>query len=153
MQAEPSTPAQPAAPGISADLWRAGCLDPLRARAFEQAMAENPELAAQGRYGRDLAQALHCLPELAARRRQPRAARRPHWPRLLAAGGAGVAVAGLALLLLPAAPAVPAAGALDAQRIQASPQLADAVQNLDFYEWLAAHPQALARGASHDGTA
>ena len=156
MQAETPSPGPAAAdPRSWADLWRAGCLDAAQAREFEAACAADPALAAQARYGRELARSLHELPRLAARRAARAAPRRLRWPRVLAAAGSVATLAGLGFGLLPhllAASRGPAA-TLAARPAAANPQLADAVQNLDFYEWLAAHPQSRQRGAGHDGTA
>ena len=67
---------------------------------------------------------------------------------MVSAGLAGLSFGLLPTLLQPR-PQAPAS----LQQIQANPQLADAVQNLDFYEWLAAHPRALDSASPHGGTA
>lgn len=139
-----------------ADAWRSGCLDEAQARAFERDMASEPELAREAAFGRELARSLQHLPEL-ARRRAPQAsrARHLHWPRLLGAGMVAAAVAGLSFGLLPTLLGAPGGTQHQAalQQIQANPQTADAVQNLDFYEWLASHPGALQQGDGHGDTA
>ncbi|MDE1954965.1 MAG: hypothetical protein KGJ03_04540 [Betaproteobacteria bacterium] len=139
-------------PRALADRWRAGCLDATDAQRFEQAMAADARLAAHARFGRDLAQELQVLPRLAARRAAP--ARRLRWARVVAAGMVTAGLAGLSFGILPtllgSSPGAPAAGAAAAP---ATPQVADAVQNLDFYEWLASHPQALGTDSGHGGTA
>lgn len=139
-----------------ADAWRAGCLDEPQARAFEQEMAADPGLARHAAFGKELAHSLQRLPELARRRTQRASrARRLRWPRVLGAGMAFAALAGLSFGLLPtllgAPDATGAHGSL--QQIQATPQMADAVQNLDFYEWLASHPAALQPGDGHGDAA
>lgn len=139
-----------------ADQWRAGCLDADQAKEFEQAMAADPGLAARAAYGARLARGLDPLPELArlrARRAVP--PRRVRWPRVLGAGMAAAALAGLSFGLLPTLLRAPAGNVPQTalNHIQASPQLADAVQNLDFYEWLAEHPGAVGQANGHDGTA
>jgi hypothetical protein len=135
-------------PRALADRWRAGCLDAADARRFEQAMAADPALAGHARFGRELAQGLQVLPRLAARR-GARSTRRVRWTRVVAAGMVTAGLAGLSFGILPAllrsTPAISAP--------PASPQVADAVQNLDFYEWLASHPQALGTENAHDGAA
>ena len=79
--------------------------------------------------------------------------RRVRWTRVVAAGMVTAGLAGLSFGILPAllrsTPAIPAAISAP----PASPQVADAVQNLDFYEWLASHPQALGTENGHDGAA
>ncbi len=138
-------------PRAMADRWRAGCLDGADARRFEQAMAADPVLAGHARFGRELAQGLQVLPRLAARRGAR--TRRVRWTRVVAAGMVTAGLAGLSFGILPAllrsTPAIPAAISAP----PASPQVADAVQNLDFYEWLASHPQALGTENGHDGAA
>ncbi len=158
MQPESLSPDDAAAQGLraEADAWRAGCLDARQARAFEQAMAADPRLAHHAHYGRRLAQALEPLPEL-ARRRAPRPARtrQLRWPRVLGTGMAAAAFAALGFGLLPVL-SQNAAGTSQQTALQharLNPQMADAVQNLDFYEWLAAHPNALPQAGSHGGTA
>ncbi len=137
-----------------ADRWRAGCLEPRQRQEFERAMAADPRLAEQARFGRRLAQSLQPLPRLAARADSRRApARRVHWPRVLAAGMVSAGLAGLSFGLLPSLLQARRQAPSSLQQIQANPQLADAVQNLDFYEWLAAHPRALDSASPHGGTA
>ena len=139
-------------PARLADLWRAGLLDAREQQGFEQAMAASPELVEHAAYGRRLASSLEALPQLARRgaRHAPRRARRVHWPRLLGTGMAAAALAGLSFGLLPTLLRTPSGAP---QQIQTNPQMADAVQNLDFYEWLAAHPGALGQANDHGGTA
>ena len=141
-------------PVADIDRWRAGLLDAGRAQAVERAVRADAVLADEAAFGARIAHGLavhldaHLRAHLAVQPQGHRAARRVRWPRLI---GAGVATASLAVLTLslsmlvraPVPPAVP--GAL-------SPQIADAVQNLDFYQWLAEHPQALEE-VRHDGPA
>lgn len=147
-------------PVADIDRWRAGLLDAERARAVERAVRADTALAKEAAFGTRVAHSLavhldaHFQAHLRAQSGRHRAthghalARRVRWPRLI---GAGVATASLAMLILtlamlvrpPVQPAAP--GAL-------SPQIADAVQNLDFYQWLAEHPQALEE-VRHDGPA
>ena len=137
-----------------ADRWRAGCLDEGQRQHFEGAMAADPRLAEHASFGRRVAESLQQVPQLAAHagsRRAPR--RRLHWPRVVAAGMVSAGLAGLSFGLLPTLLQQHRPAAASVQQIQANPQLADAVQNLDFYEWLAAHPRALDSGSDHGGTA
>ncbi len=151
---QPPAAADCAAQRELADRWRAGVLDPRGRQDFERAMAADPRLAEHARYGRRLARSLQYLPRLAAHAGSRPAPRRAlHWPRVLAAGMVSAGLAGLSFGLLPTLmqahrPMVPTL-----QQIQTDPQLADALQNLDFYEWLAAHPRELDAGSSHGGTA
>lgn len=136
-----------------ADRWRAGLLDAQQAEQFERARACDPRLADEAAFGRELARSLQELPQLAARR-APRTVRtrRVRWSRVLAAGMLTAGLAGLSVGLLPTllqGPAAAPGGPTALSQLPASPQMADAVQNLDFYEWLAAHPQALDSGDSH----
>lgn len=138
-------------PRATADRWRAGCLDATQARHFEQAMAADASLAGHARFGRDLAQGLQPLPRLAARRVTP--ARRVRWARVLAAGMLTAGLAGVSFGLLPTLLRSAPGSASAAGAAPSSPQVADAVQNLDFYEWLASHPQALGTEDGHGGAA
>ena len=138
-------------PRALADRWRAGCLDADESRRFEQAMAADPVLASHARYGRDLAQSLQGLGRLAARRGAQ--GRRLRWGRVLATGMVAAGLAGLSFGLLPTLLHASAGGTSARSAVQSSPQVADAVQNLDFYEWLASHPQALGTEDSHGGAA
>ncbi len=128
---------------LDLDRWRAGMLDAQQARVVQQAMQSDLNLAAQAQFSSQVVGALTVLPQLAARRR-PVERRKLHWPRVVAAGFVTVTVTIFtigALPLLSSRTGMPAGSAqLSAQ---VNPQLADAVQNMDFYEWLAAHPQAL----------
>ncbi len=128
-----------------ADLWRAGLLDAEQARRFEQAMRADAALAEQARFGARTAQALVELPRLAARRAPRRAPRRARWARLAAAGALTASLAGVVALSFGVLPAQQ-----PAQQPALSAQTADAVQNMDFYEWLATHPQAVDVSGGHD---
>ncbi len=129
------------------DRWRAGLPGPHRAAEVEAAVRADPRLAAAARFGSTLATGLQPLPELAARRRT--AGRRLRWGRVAGAGfiTASVALAGLTLMLSPAV-RLPLSGALAPDNAQ----MADAVQNQDFYAWLAAHPQAMEDAQNDDGS-
>ena len=120
-----------------ADLWRAGLLDAVEARRFEQDMRADPELARQARFGARTAQALSELPRLAARRATRRTPRRARWARLAVAGVLSAGLAGLVAVGLGVLPP-----SQQSQAVPENAQTADAVQNMDFYEWLAAHPHA-----------
>lgn len=115
------------------DLWRAGLPARRPGAEIEAAVRDDPRLGAAARFGADLAAGLHPLPELAARRRP--AVRRLRWGRVVGAGFVTASVAFGALTLTLLAPVTPPQAL--------SPQMADAVQNQDFYAWLAAHPQAM----------
>ncbi|OIQ89636.1 hypothetical protein GALL_284830 [mine drainage metagenome] len=128
-----------------ADLWRAGLLDPGEARRFEQDMQFDSALAAQAGFGARTAQALNALPRLAARRVMRRAPRRARWARLAAAGAVSASLAGLLVF---------GVGGLPGEQLeptaQPSAQTADAVQNMEFYEWLATHPTSVESVGEHD---
>ena len=138
-------------PRAMADRWRAGCLDAPESLRFEQAMAADPALANHARYGRELAQSLDGLVRLAARRGTR--GRHLRWGRVLAAGMVTAGLAGLSFGLLPTLLHASPEGQPTRAATQSSPQVADAVQNLDFYEWLASHPQALGSEDGHGGAA
>ena len=130
-----------------ADLWRAGLLEPDEARRVEQDMPFDAALAEQAGFGARTAQALDELPRLAARRVLRRAPRRARWARLAAAGALSASLAGLLVFGVGGQ----SAGQLE-PAAQPSAQTADAVQNMAFYEWLAAHPQrADSAGESDEG--
>ncbi|MDE2128844.1 MAG: hypothetical protein KGJ74_04155 [Betaproteobacteria bacterium] len=121
------------------DRWRAGMLDAEHAHRVQDAVQSNPALAEQARFGARVAAGLAPLPQLAARRMARKPARKLRWPRVMAAGLVTASLATFTLVALPLltshtqAPMQPMLNA----------QTADAVQNMDFYEWLASHPQAL----------
>ena len=127
---------------VELDRWRAGLLDAQQAHAVKQAMQSDAHLAAQAQFGTQVVAGLAVLPQLAARRRP--AQRKLRWPRVMAAGFVSVTVAIFTISALPLLSSRAGMPAPPAQlNAQVNPQLADAVQNMDFYEWLAAHPQAL----------
>ena len=64
-----------------------------------------------------------------------------------------LSLAGLSFGLLPALLHDAPGAAPSSSATPSSPQVADAVQNLDFYEWLASHPQALGTEDGHGGAA
>ena len=83
-------------------------------------------------------------------RRHSRAVR---WPRVFAAG---MATASLALAVFISMPHLMTAnetypGGLGSQTL--SPQVADAVQNIEFYQWLSNHPQMLQQGLQNGNPA
>lgn len=128
---------------VDLDRWRAGMLDAQQAHAVQQALQSDLHLVAQAQFSSQVVAALTALPQLAARRR-PVAQRKLRWPRIVAAGFVSVSVA---FFIIGALPLLSSRTGMPVQPAQLSaqvnPQLADAVQNMDFYEWLAAHPQAL----------
>lgn len=122
------------------DRWRAGLLDAERSRVVQEALRSNESLAAEARFGARLAAGLAPLPQLAARRTQAKQARRLRWPRVMAAG---FVTASLAVFTLAALPLLSSPTQTPLQPVMLNAQTADAVQHMDFYEWLAAHPQAM----------
>lgn len=127
---------------VELDRWRAGLLDTQQAHAVRQAMQSDIHLAAQAQFGTQVVAALGALPQLAARRRP--AHRKLRWARVMAAGFVSVTVAIFTISAFPLLSSRNGMPVPPAQlNAQVNPQLADAVQNMDFYEWLAAHPQAL----------
>jgi hypothetical protein len=127
---------------VELDRWRAGLLDAQQAHAVRQAMQSDIHLAERAQFGTQVVAGLAALPQLAARRRP--AHRKLRWPRVMAAGLVSVTVAVFTITVFPLLSSRTAMLVPPAQlNAQVNPQLADAVQNMDFYEWLAAHPQAL----------
>jgi hypothetical protein len=122
------------------DRWRAGLLDAEQARVVQAAVQSNAALAAEAAFGARLSAGLAPLPQLAARRAQSMSARRLRWPRVMAAG---FVTASLAVFTLAALPLLSSHTQTPLQPVMLNAQTADAVQHMDFYEWLAAHPQAM----------
>ncbi len=122
------------------DRWRAGLLDTDRSRTVQEALRSNESLAAEAQFGARLAAGLAPLPQLAARRTQAKPARRLRWPRVMAAG---FVTASLAIFTLASLPLLSSRTQTPLQPIMLNAQTADAVQHMDFYEWLATHPQAM----------
>lgn len=121
------------------DRWRAGLLDAASARRVQEAVQSDHALTEHAQFGERVAAGLAPLPQLAARRMARKPARRLRWPRVMAAG---LLTASLATFTLIALPLLSSHTATSMQPML-SAQTADAVQNMDFYEWLASHPQAL----------
>ncbi len=98
-------------------------------------------------FGQHLCDQLAPLPQLAARlpRRHSRTVR---WPRVFAAG---MATASLALAVFISVPHLNANNGIDPGSL--SPQVADAVQNIEFYQWLSNHPQMLQQGLQNGNPA
>lgn len=130
-----------------ADRWRAGWLEPEQARRFEQDMDRDAALAVHAQFGARIAQALVELPRLAAQRQVRRGARRPRWARLAAAGALGMSLVVLGSVGFSSWSVLPFGSA---QQVNA--QTADAVQNMDFYDWLAEHPQLIDTAGQRDAS-
>jgi len=121
------------------DRLRAGLLDAEQARRVQNAVQSSATLAEQAQFGERVAAGLVPLPQLAARRMARKPVRRLRWPRVMAAG---LVAASLATFTILALPLLSSHSTTPMQPIL-NAQTADAVQNIDFYEWLASHPQAL----------
>lgn len=129
------------------DHYRSGLASAEQAAQMETHLKHCPRCQEALQFGRRLSAQLGPLPQLAARlpRRTPRAVR---WPRVFAAG---MATASLALAVFISVPHLTSnegnyPGSL-------SPQVADAVQNIEFYQWLSNHPQMLQQGLQNGNPA
>ncbi|MGC8506927.1 MAG: anti-sigma factor family protein [Thiomonas sp.] len=129
------------------DHYRSGLASAEQAAQMEMHLKHCPRCQEALQFGRRLSAQLGPLPQLAARlpRRTPRAVR---WPRVFAAG---MATASLALAVFISVPHLTSnegnyPGSL-------SPQVADAVQNIEFYQWLSNHPQMLQQGLQNGNPA
>jgi anti-sigma factor RsiW len=125
------------------DRYRSGLASAELAAQIERHLQTCPQCQAELQFGRRLSDLLAPLPQLAAHLPR-RAARSVRWPRVFAAGMATVSLALAVVISLPHWTAgnggVPG---------NLSPQIADAVQNIDFYQWLSEHPQMLQQGMQH----
>lgn len=129
------------------DHFRSGLASAEQAEHIRLHLAQCPLCQSQFRFGQRLCEQLAVLPQLAAHlpKRHPRAVR---WPRVFAAG---MATASLALAVFVSLPHLGASDTNDLNHI--SPQVADAVQNMDFYQWLSNHPQMLQQGLQNGNPA
>ena len=134
------------------DHYRSGLASAEQAAQIEVHLKDCPQCQHALQFGQRLSTLLAPLPQLAARmpRRHSRAVR---WPRVFAAG---MATASLALAVFISMPHLMTAnetypGGLGSQTL--SPQVADAVQNIEFYQWLSNHPQMLQQGLQNGNPA
>lgn len=131
------------------DHFRSGLSSAEQAAQIELHLKNCPQCQSRSRFGNRLCAALAPLPQLAARlpQQHPRALR---WPRVFAAG---MATASLAMAVFVTVPHLLAPSPMDNFPSGVSPQVADAVQNMDFYQWLANHPQMLQQGLQNENPA
>ncbi len=129
------------------DHYRSGLASAEQAAHIESHLKHCPQCQTQLQFGQRLTALLAPLPQLAARmpRRHPRTVR---WPRVFAAG---MATASLALAVFITVPHLTASEGGYPGNL--SPQVADAVQNIEFYQWLSNHPQMLQQGLQHGNPA
>jgi len=129
------------------DHFRSGLVSADQAESIRRHLAQCPSCQDELRFGERVCAHLARLPQLAARlpQRRPRAVR---WPRVFAAG---MATASLALAVFISVPRFGANNANDLGTL--SPQIADAVQNMEFYQWLSNHPQMLQQGLQNGNPA
>ena len=124
------------------DRYRSGLMQGNEAAQCAAHVRDCPQCQTRMQFGARMSAALAPLPRLAAGlpRRPVRALR---WPRVFGAGMVTASVALVAVLTVPRMLAVTAPEVLPGSM---TPQVADAVQNMDFYQWLANHPQMLQQG-------
>ncbi|WP_079419471.1 anti-sigma factor family protein [Thiomonas intermedia] len=134
------------------DHYRSGLASAEQAAQIEVHLKDCPQCQHALQFGQRLSTLLAPLPQLAARmpRRHSRAVR---WPRVFAAG---MATASLALAVFISVPHLMTTnatypGGVGSQAL--SPQVADAVQNIEFYQWLSNHPQMLQQGLQNGNPA
>jgi anti-sigma factor RsiW len=129
------------------DHFRSGLVAADQAESIRRHLAQCPRCQEELRFGERVCAHLALLPQLAAwlPQRRPRAVR---WPRVFAAG---MATASLALAVFISVPHFGANHANDLGNL--SPQIADAVQNIEFYQWLSNHPQVLQQRLQNDNPA
>lgn len=134
------------------DLYRSGLASAEQAAHIEAHLKNCPQCQQELQFGQRLSHLLAPLPQLAAR--LPRhSSRTVRWPRVFAAG---MATASLALAVFISVPHLTGGneaypGGFDSQSL--SPQVADAVQNIEFYQWLSNHPQLLQQGLQNGNPA
>lgn len=124
------------------DRYRSGLMAADEAARCAAHLRGCPQCQTRAQFGARMAAALAPLPRLAARLPQ-RPARSLRWPRVF---GAGMVTASLALAVAFTALHLGSSQAPEVLPGSVSPQIADAVQNMDFYQWLANHPQMLQQG-------
>lgn len=129
------------------DHYRSGLASAVQAAQIETHLKNCPQCQTELQFGQRLGALLAPLPQLAARlpRRHPRAVR---WPRVFAAG---MATASLALAVFISVPHLATSDGNYPGSL--SPQVADAVQNIEFYRWLSNHPQMLQQGLQNGNPA
>ena len=128
------------------DHYRSGLASAEQAAQIEMHLKDCPQCQHDLQFGQRVSALLAPLPQLAARmpRRHARAVR---WPRVFAAG---MATASLALAVFISVPHFSPSGGYPNNL---SPQVADAVQNIEFYQWLSNHPQMLQQGLQNGNPA
>ncbi len=134
------------------DHYRSGLASAEQAAHIEAHLKNCPQCQQELQFGQQLSQLLAPLPQLAARLPR-RSSRTVRWPRVFAAG---MATASLALAVFISVPHLAGSngaypGGFDSQSL--SPQVADAVQNIEFYQWLSNHPQMLQQGLQNGNPA
>lgn len=129
------------------DHYRSGLASAEQATQMQMHLRDCPQCHNALQFGQHLCEQLAPLPQLAARlpRRHSRAVR---WPRVFAAG---MVTASLALAVVISVPHLAANNGNDPGNL--SPQVADAVQNIEFYQWLSNHPQMLQQGLQNGNPA
>ncbi|MDY0329045.1 MAG: zf-HC2 domain-containing protein [Thiomonas sp.] len=129
------------------DHYRSGLATAEQAAQIEAHLKNCPQCQQELQFGQRLSHLLAPLPQLAARmpHRHPRTVR---WPRVFAAG---MATASLALAVFISVPHLMPRN--EAYPGGLSPQIADAVQNIEFYQWLSNHPQMLQQGLQNGNPA
>ncbi|MDD4886676.1 MAG: hypothetical protein PHO64_07110 [Thiomonas sp.] len=132
---------------VQIDRYRSGLASAEQAAQIQLHLRHCPQCQNALQFGQHLCDQLAPLPQLAARlpRRHSRAVR---WPRVFAAG---MATASLALAVFISVPHL--ASNNDSYPGSLSPQVADAVQNIEFYQWLSNHPQVLQQGLQNGNPA
>ena len=134
------------------DHYRSGLASAEQAAHIEAHLKNCPQCQQELQFGQQLSHLLAPLPQLAARLPR-RSARTVRWPRVFATG---MATASLALAVFISVPHLTSGngaypGGFDSQSL--SPQVADAVQNIEFYQWLSNHPQMLQQGLQNGNPA
>lgn len=124
------------------DRYRSGLMPADEAARCAAHLRDCPQCQMRAQFGARMAAALGPLPRLAARLPQ-RPARSLRWPRVF---GAGMVTASLVLAVAFTVLHLEGSQPPAALPSGMSPQIADAVQNMDFYQWLANHPQMLQQG-------
>ncbi len=131
------------------DRYRSGLASAEQAAQVESHLKSCTQCQLQLRFGSRLCADLALLPRLAGRL-PARHRRTLRWPRVF---GAGLATVSLAVAVFVTVPRLLAPAGVAGFPTAVSPQVADAVQNMDFYQWLSNHPQMLQGGLQNENPA
>ena len=121
------------------DRWRCGLLPPKEARLVDEHLTHCSRCRSGSQFATRVVSALEAIPVVLPSVREPK--RRLRWGRLAVAGAA------MATLVLAVTLALPRPAVYTPDQTMESalsnPGTSDVIQHLDFYQWLAQHPELL----------